>query len=313
MNSAFVFPGQGSQTVGMMTSFASLPAVRATFETASAALGFDLWKLVQEGPEVELNQTINTQPAMLVADIALFRAWQALGGELPSAVAGHSLGEYAALVAAGVLDFAETVALVRYRAQLMQEAVPEGTGAMAAILGMEDEEVRAVCRDAAEAGIAEAANYNSPGQVVIAGDTAGVGRAVELAKQRGAKRAVLIAMSVPSHCSLLRPAAERLRDRLAGVIFRAPERIIINNVDAANEKTPERIRDALIRQLSAPVRWVEGMQAIAALGATQVIECGPGTVLTGLNKRSAPTMKAIALKDGDTLQTLAREFSAQVR
>ncbi len=305
MSLAFVFPGQGSQSVGMMAGFESLPAVRRTFEEAGSALGWDLWTLVSNGPEEELNKTVNTQPAMLTAGVALFRAWQELGGAEPAVLAGHSLGEYSALVAAGVLELAGAVPLVRFRAQAMQEAVPEGQGAIAAILGLEDEAVRAVCLEAADAGVAEAANFNSPGQVVIAGEAAGVQRAIELAKARGAKRAVLLPMSVPSHCSLMRPAAARLSDRLAQMSLRPPRVRVINNADVAAEEAPERIRSALIRQLYSPVRWVESITALARAGVEEVVECGPGGVLTTLCRRIAPDLKVTEPKDAAGLRELA--------
>lgn len=306
MNVAFVFPGQGSQSVGMMAPFETLPAVRRTFDEAGAALGMDLWALVRDGPEQELSKTVNTQPAMLAAGVGLFRAWRELGGTDPVAVAGHSLGEYAALVAAGVLDFAEVVPLVRFRAQAMQEAVPEGQGAIAALLGLDQEAVRAVCREARDAGIVEAANFNSPEQVVIAGQTAGVQRAIELAKARGAKRAMLLAMSVPSHCSLMRPAAERLRERLARISVREPAIPVVNNVDVMTEQLPDRIREALVRQLYNPVRWVESVLALAGRGVGQLVECGPGGVLAGLNRRITPEPKTVTPIDAGTLRELAQ-------
>ena len=301
---AFAFPGQGSQSVAMMAPFETLPGVRATFEVASGALGFDLWNLVRDGPAEELEKTVNTQPIMLAAGVALWRAWKELGGPDPVVVAGHSLGEYTAMVAAGVLDFAETMQFVRVRAQVMQEAVPEGRGAMAAILGLEDDAVRAVCAQASAAGVAEAANYNSPGQIVIAGDTAGVHRAMELAKSHGAKRAVLLPMSAPSHCSLMRPAAERLRERIQSLQVRAPSIAFLNDVDAASEQAPARIRDAMSRQLYNPVLWVEIVKAMGKLGATHVVECGPGGVLTGVNRRANPDLTAVPFKDAQSLTDL---------
>jgi [acyl-carrier-protein] S-malonyltransferase len=306
MSVAFVFPGQGSQSVGMMAPFETLPAVRRTFDEAGAALGMDLWALVRDGPEQELSKTVNTQPAMLAAGVALFRAWRELGGTDPVAVAGHSLGEYSALVAAGVLEFAEVMPLVRFRAQAMQEAVPEGQGAIAALLGLDQEAVLAVCREAQEAGIVEAANFNSPEQVVIAGQAAGVQRAIELAKARGAKRAMLLPMSVPSHCSLMRPAAERLRERLVHTSVREPAIPVVNNVDVMTEQLPDRIREALVRQLYNPVRWVESVTALAGRGVGQLIECGPGGVLAGLNKRITPEPRTVAPKDAGALRELAR-------
>ncbi len=311
MSLAFVFPGQGSQSVGMMTPFETLPAVRRTFDEAGAALGMDLWALVRDGPEQELNATVNTQPAMLAAGVALFRAWRELGGADPIAVAGHSLGEYSALVAAGVLEFAEAVPLVRFRAQVMQEAVPEGEGAIAAVLGLDQDTVRAVCREAADAGVVEVANFNSPEQVVIAGQAAGVHRAIELAKARGAKRAMLLPMSVPSHCSLMRPAAERLRERLARTSVKEPAISVINNVDVTMEQAPARIREALLRQLYNPVRWVESVTVLAGRGVRQLVECGPGGVLAGLNRRIAREPRTVPLKDASTLSELARASQTQ--
>jgi [acyl-carrier-protein] S-malonyltransferase len=288
MKIAFVFPGQGSQSIGMMQSFAQLPGVRGTFSEASDAIGQDLWKLVEAGPADDLNLTLNTQPVMLTAGIALYRAWLASGGALPMVVAGHSLGEYSALVAGGALDFADAVALVRFRAQQMQDAVPEGAGAIAAILGLEDDVVRATCVEASGNGeIAEAANYNSPAQVVIAGNAGAVQRAMEIAKAKGAKRAIMLPMSVPSHCSLMRPAAERLRERLRAVDLRRPSVPVLHNADVKSAESADAIRDALVRQLSQPVRWVETIRAIVSAGATDVVECGPGRVLAGLGKRIA--------------------------
>ncbi len=311
MRLAFVFPGQGSQSVGMMAGFEALLAVRRTFEEASAALGADLWMLVASGPEQELNKTVNTQPAMLTAGVALFRAWKALGGAEPTLLAGHSLGEYSALVAAGVLELADAVPLVRFRAQAMQEAVPEGQGAIAAILGLDDEAVRSVCREAADAGVVEAANFNSPGQVVIAGQATAVQRAIEFAKARGAKRAVLLPMSAPSHCSLMRPAAERLRERLAQTRLQPPRLRVVNNVDVAVEDAPERIRAALVRQLCSPVRWVEIVIALTQAGVQQVVECGPGGVLVTLCRRTAPDLQVAAPKDAAALEELATNSNMQ--
>ena len=310
MSVAIVFPGQGSQSMGMMTPYASLPAARSTFEEASAALGFDLWKLVQEGPEEQLHLTVNTQPAMLAAGVALFRAWRESGGPEPIAVAGHSLGEYTAWTVAGTLEFAAAVSLVRFRGQIMQEAVPAGQGGMAALLGLEDDAVRAVCAEASSAGVVEAANYNSPGQVVIAGEAQAVQQAVDLAKARGAKRAVMIAISITAHSSLMRPAAERLRERLASLDLKAPRIPVLNNVDVVAEVLPERIRDALVRQLSSPVRWVETIQALAQRGATTLLECGPAGVLAGLVKRTAPALRPVAARDADAIRQLAAEFKA---
>jgi [acyl-carrier-protein] S-malonyltransferase len=287
---AFVFPGQGSQSVGMLAALAAQEAsVRATFDEAAGVLGYDLWKLVSEGPEEELNKTARTQPALLAADVATWRCWRARGGAEPAIVSGHSLGEFSALVCAGSLDFRAAVGLVRFRGEVMQEAVPVGAGAMAAILGLEDAEVEAACREAAAGGgagsVVEAANFNSPGQVVIAGEAAAVERAVEAAKARGAKRAVLLPVSVPAHTSLLRGAAERLRGRLSATEVRAPRIRYVSAVDAAAHGEPQDIRELLVRQLSSPVRWTLTVRAFIASGVEEIVECGPGRVLTGLNRR----------------------------
>jgi len=287
---AFVFPGQGSQSVGMLGALAAAtPVVRSTFDEASAVLGYDLWKLASEGPEAELNATARTQPALLAAGVATWRAWVERGGGVPDIVSGHSLGEFTALTCAGSLEFREAVALVRYRGEVMQEAVPAGTGAMAAILGLEDAEVEAACREAAAAGgpgcVVEAANFNSPGQVVIAGEAAAVERAIAAARTRGAKRAVPLPVSVPSHSSLMRGAAERLRGRLSATALRAPRIRYVSAVDAAAHTEPQEIRELLVRQLSSPVRWSQTLRAISEMGVEEIIECGPGRVLTGLNRR----------------------------
>ncbi|HWW32693.1 MAG TPA: ACP S-malonyltransferase [Steroidobacteraceae bacterium] len=287
---AFVFPGQGSQSVGMLAQLATAdPSVRATFEEAAGVLGYDLWKLVSAGPAEELNQTARTQPALLAAGVATWRAWRSRGGAEPATVSGHSLGEFTALVCAGSLDFRAAVGLVRFRGEVMQEAVPAGTGAMAAILGLEDAEVEAACREAAAGGgagsVVEAANFNSPGQVVIAGETAAVERAIAAAKARGAKRAVMLPVSVPSHTSLMRGAAERLRGRLSATEVRPPRIRYVSAVDAAAHTEPQDIRELLVRQLSSPVRWTQTVRAIIETGVEEIIECGPGRVLTGLNRR----------------------------
>lgn len=282
----FVFAGQGSQSVGMLAALgAAEPAVRATFDEASRVLGYDLWQLVSDGPAQTLNATERTQPAMLAAGVALWRAWRSKGGRLPAVVSGHSLGEFTALVCAESLDFAATVELVRFRGQVMQEAVPVGTGAMAAILGLDDEAVLAACREAAQGAVVEAVNFNSPGQVVIAGDAAAVARAIELASARGAKRAVPLPVSVPSHSSLMRGAGERLRERLQSVAVQAPLIRYVSAVDATSHEHPDDIRDMLVRQLSSPVRWTDTVRALAGTGLGQLIECAPGKVLTGLNRR----------------------------
>jgi [acyl-carrier-protein] S-malonyltransferase len=298
MKIAFVYPGQGSQSVGMMASFAPLAGVKETFAEASDRLGQDLWKLVVEGPAEELNLTANTQPVMLAAGIAVARAWQAAGGASAALSAGHSLGEYSALVAGGALAFGDAVELVRFRAQAMQEAVPAGTGAMAAILGLDDDVVRAACAEASQGSdVAEPANFNSPAQVVIAGTRTAVERGMEAARGRGAKRAVLLPMSVPSHCSLMRPAAERLKQKLASVAVKAPTIPVLHNADVSAAASPDAIRDALVRQLYQPVRWVEVVRALVAAGATHIVECGPGKVLAGLNKRIAPQAQVLSLSD----------------
>lgn len=290
MSFAFVFPGQGSQSVGMLAALAAADAaVRATFDEASGVLGYDLWKLVSEGPEAELNSTARTQPALLAAGVATWRCWRARGGAEPAIVSGHSLGEFTALVCAGSLEFRAAVGLVRFRGEVMQEAVPAGTGAMAAILGLEDAEVETACREASAGGgagsVVEAANFNSPGQVVIAGETAAVERAIAAAKARGAKRALMLPVSVPSHTSLMRGAAERLRGRLSSTEVRPPRIRYVSAVDAAAHTEPQEIRDLLVRQLSSPVRWTQTVWAIIESGMEEVVECGPGRVLTGLNRR----------------------------
>ena len=299
---AFVFPGQGSQSVGMMQGWGDRPEVRFTFSEASDALGQDLWVLVTEGPVDLLNQTINTQPAMLAADIAVWRVWRAAGGVQPALLAGHSLGEYAALVAAGALEFSDAIQLVRFRAEAMQAAVPEGVGAMAAILGLDDEAVRAVCADAAESEVVEPVNFNSPGQVVIAGNKAAVERAMVLAKERGAKRALSLPVSVPSHSSLMLPAAEKLLTHLRTVTITAPAIPVLHNADVQSHAEPDAIRAALARQLHTPVRWVETVQALKAAGMERVIECGPGKVLAGLSKRIDDSLPVLALVDVASLQ-----------
>lgn len=298
---AFVFPGQGSQSVGMMAAYGDSPIIRSTFDEASATLGQDLWQLVVDGPAELLAQTVNTQPLMLTSAIAAYRLWLEKGGRVPAVVAGHSLGEYSALVAAGVIEFKDAVPLVRLRATAMQEAVPVGTGAMAAILNLDDEKIREACVEAeAEVGNGEVVapvNFNAPGQTVIAGSKAAVERACEGCKTRGAKRAVLLPVSAPFHSSLIRPAAVRLGDRLAELVFSAPKIPVVNNVDVSIESDPDKIKDALIRQAYSPVRWVETIQKIVSLGVSDVAECGPGKVLAGLTKRCADGVNGIALAD----------------
>ena len=301
---AFVFPGQGSQAIGMLNGFADNTAVRDTIAEASDALQFDLAKLIAEGPKEALDLTTNTQPVMLACAVAFYRAWLAAGGKAPQLVAGHSLGEYSALVAAGVIQFKDAVPMVRFRAQAMQEAVPVGQGGMAAILGLSDDDVRAACAEAAQGEVVEPVNFNAPAQVVIAGHKAAVERACEAAKAKGAKRALPLPVSAPFHSSLLKPASDRLRDYLASVEFSAPQIRLINNVDVAIVEDPSGIRDALVRQAASPVRWVESVQKMASLGITQLIECGPGKVLTGLAKRIDGTLTADAIVDQASMDTL---------
>jgi len=298
---AFVFPGQGSQSVGMMAAYGDSPVLRATFDEASAALSQDLWQLLIDGPAEALAQTVNTQPLMLTAGVAVYRLWLDRGGKLPAVVAGHSLGEYSALVAAGVIRFRDAVPLVRLRATAMQEAVPAGAGAMAAILGLDDEKIAEACIEAAAAAgdseVVEAVNFNGPGQTVIAGSKAAVELACAGCKARGAKRALLLPVSAPFHSSLIRPAADKLAVRLAELDFAAPQIPVINNADVAIESDPARIKDALIRQAYSPVRWVETIQKMAAMEVTMVAECGPGKVLAGLTKRCAASVTGLALAD----------------
>jgi len=308
---AFVFPGQGSQSVGMLDAWGDHPAVRTTLLEASAALGEDIARLIHEGPKEALELTTNTQPVMLTAAIACYRAWRHEGGDEPAAVAGHSLGEYSALVAAGALSLDQALPLVRFRAQAMQEAVPVGVGAMAAILGLEAAAVREGCAQAAAATgqAVEAANFNDPKQTVIAGTKAGVDKACELLKAAGAKRALPLAVSAPFHSSLMKPAAERLREKLASVTLVAPRIPVVNNIDAAVQADPEALRDALYRQAFGPVRWVEVVQALRARGLTHVLECGPGKVLSGLVKRVDADAVSMTLFDPATLAE-ARELLA---
>jgi [acyl-carrier-protein] S-malonyltransferase len=301
---AFVFPGQGSQAIGMLNGFAGNEAVRQTVAEASDALQFDLGRLIAEGPKEDLDLTTNTQPVMLTAAVAVYRAWLAAGGKAPALLAGHSLGEYSALVAAGVIAFRDAVPLVRFRARAMQEAVPVGQGGMAAILGLPDQEVQAVCAAAAQGQVVEAVNFNAPAQVVIAGHKEAVARACEAAKAAGAKRALPLPVSAPFHSSLLQPASVRLREYMASLRFAAPSIAIVNNVDVAIVSDPEGIKDALVRQAASPVRWVEIVQKIAAEGATHVIECGPGKVLTGLTKRINAELSGDAIVDQASLDKI---------
>jgi [acyl-carrier-protein] S-malonyltransferase len=300
---AFVFPGQGSQSVGMLAGLADeYSVVKQTFDAASNALGYDLWNIVQQGPETQLNQTDITQPAMLTAGVAVWRVWQEKHGALPVVMAGHSLGEYTALVCAGCIGFEDAVTLVADRGRFMQEAVPVGEGAMAAILGLENAVVQQACEQAAEGEVVQAVNFNSPGQVVIAGNTRAVERAVENAKQAGAKRAVVLPVSVPSHCQLMEPAAHYLAERLQKVELKVPAIDVINNVDVKVEADPDAIKDALVRQLGNPVQWVSTVQKMAADGVDTLVECGPGKVLVGLNKRIDKTMTTFALYSNDTIE-----------
>ncbi|WP_374484909.1 ACP S-malonyltransferase [Zoogloea sp.] len=310
MNFAFVFPGQGSQSVGMMSAYGESAVIRQAFAEASDALGEDLWQMVLEGPAEVLAQTVNTQPLMLTAGVAVYREWIARGGAVPALVAGHSLGEYSALVAAGSLELTEAVRLVRLRAQAMQEAVPQGEGAMAALLGLEEDAAVEACAEAAQGEVVSAANLNSPGQIVIAGSKAAVERAITVAKARGAKRAVLLPVSAPFHCALMKPAAERLAVRLAEIELKVPSIPVLNNVDVAVEDQPERIKDALVRQAYSPVRWIETVREIARRGSTHVFECGPGKVLAGMTKRIEGGLQGGAIADAASLEEVLKTTGA---
>lgn len=305
---ALMFPGQGSQHIGMMRELAErYSVVRTTFEEASDALGYDLWHVVQEGPEEALNATACTQPALLTSSVAIWRVWQELEGPRPDVMAGHSLGEYSAMVCAGVLTFAEGVRLVKLRGEAMQAAVPSGEGAMAAILGLDDAAVEAACQEAAQGEVVSAVNYNAPGQVVIAGAKAAVERAIVGCQEAGAKRALPLPVSVPSHCALMRPAAERLEEGIASIELRAPRYTVVQNVDALAHADVDTLRTRLIEQLYRPVRWTACVEAMIERGAEVFIECGPGKVLTGLNKRIARGSKGLAINDPDSL-TVALEL-----
>lgn len=297
MKIAFVFPGQGSQAVGMLDSFAGNAAVEDVLDRARQALGEDLGRLIAAGPVEQLNLTVNTQPAMLAAGVAVYRAWVAAGGVAPAVMAGHSLGEYSALTVADAIPLEAALRLVRFRAEAMQEAVPAGSGGMAAILGLTDELVAQACAEAAQGEVVEAVNFNAPSQVVIAGHAAAVLRACEAAKRLGAKRAVALPVSAPFHSSLLAPAAQRLRERLGGEPITRPRIAVINNIDVAAELEPDRIRDALARQAAGPVRWAEIIRRMAAEGVSHVVECGPGRVLAGLTRRIAPAVESLAITD----------------
>ncbi len=299
---AMVFPGQGSQAVGMLAELAAeYPAIENTFREASAALGYDLWQLTQQGPAEELNKTWQTQPALLAASVAIYRVWLEKGGKAPAMMAGHSLGEYSALVCAGVLDFAEAIKLVELRGKLMQEAVPEGTGAMQAIIGLDDAAIQQACEESAQGQVVSPVNFNSPGQVVIAGNKEAVERAGAACKAAGAKRALPLPVSVPSHCALMKPAADKLALALENITFNAPAFPVVNNVDVKCETSPEAIRSALVRQLYSPVRWTGCVELMAAEGVASLLEVGPGKVLTGLTKRIVDTLTAAAVNDPASL------------
>ncbi|ATO33670.1 Malonyl CoA-acyl carrier protein transacylase [Dickeya dianthicola] len=299
---AMVFPGQGSQSVGMLAELAEkFPLIKETFDEASSVLGYDLWQLSQQGPAEELNKTWQTQPALLTASVALWRVWRQQGGALPALMSGHSLGEYSALVCAGVLDFKQAVNLVELRGKLMQEAVPEGTGAMYAIIGLDNDATAAACAEAAQGQVVSPVNFNSPGQVVIAGNKEAVERAGAACKAAGAKRALPLPVSVPSHCALMEPAARKLADALEVITFNAPDVPVVNNVDVRAESAPQAIRSALVRQLHNPVRWTECVEYMAAQGVVTLVEVGPGKVLTGLTKRIVDSLTATAINDPASL------------
>jgi [acyl-carrier-protein] S-malonyltransferase len=304
-----VFPGQGSQAVGMLKSYAGLPDIDAVRTQAAEVLGAHFLPLLDEGPAEALNQTVNTQPAMVTAGYAAYRAWRALGGPAPEIAAGHSLGEYTALTAAGALKFADALPLVHFRAQAMQEAVPAGEGAMAAILNLDDEHVVAACAEAG--GTVQAVNFNAPGQVVIAGEKAAVQRAIEKCKARGAKRALPLPVSAPFHSTLMEPAAERLKGHIRGLLMGSPQFAVVNNVDVAIENEPARIKDALVRQAASPVRWVETIRKMLEMGATHIVECGPGRVLGGMTKRIAPEVQSLTLHDRASLEAAIQAVKAR--
>ncbi len=310
-NFAMLFPGQGSQSVGMLAELAGeRPEVCETFEQAGQALEMDLWRLVNDGPAEQLDRTELTQPAMLTAGIAVWRVWQALGGPRPAMMAGHSLGEYAALVAAGAMDFPDAVRVVSVRGRLMQSAVPAGHGAMAAVLGLEDEVVEAICREACEDQVVAPANYNSPGQLVIAGHSAAVERAMHKCRDAGAKRAMILPVSVPSHSALMKPAADGLAEVLAGIEMRAPELPVLHNIDCQARTGPDEIRAALVGQMSAPVRWTETVQAMAGAGVKRLAECGPGRVLSGLTRRIDRSLSCVSLHQVSQMESLMGELES---
>jgi len=303
MTKAFIFPGQGSQSIGMLAELAeSYPVVQQRFAQASEALDYDLWELVQNGSADDLNSTDKTQPAMLAAGVAVWSVWNEKQAEIPTMMAGHSLGEYTALVCAGVIDFSDAIQLVQDRGLFMQSAVAAGEGSMAAILGLEDDAVIKVCETSAQGGVVEAVNFNSPGQVVIAGETSAVNRAIESATEAGAKKAILLPVSVPSHCALMKPAAEKLQQRLSSIDFQKPEINVVNNVDASIVNEVDQIKDALVRQLYQPVRWVDCVNKMMEEGATNFVECGPGKVLAGLSKRITRRTPAVPVFDNASLE-----------
>ncbi|MDG1689033.1 MAG: ACP S-malonyltransferase [Gammaproteobacteria bacterium] len=313
MSLAFVFPGQGSQSIGMLDQLATeYPLVQETFIEASDALGYDIWELVTSGPDVALNQTERTQPAMLAAGIAVWRVWQSLTNIHPDYLAGHSLGEYTALVAAGALSFTDAIKLVEMRGQFMQQAVPEGQGAMAAILGLDDNAVKMICIDAADEQVVEAVNFNSPGQVVIAGNVEAVTKATELAKEQGAKRALLLSVSVPSHCALMKPAAEKLAEAITDIPVHKTRIPVLHNVNVSAAADENEIKALLIQQLHNPVRWVETIQALSDTGVDKIVECGPGKVLAGLTKRIDKTITGLPVFDQRSLEKAVQALGEEV-
>lgn len=315
MKLAFVFPGQGSQSVGMMNGYTDLPIIQETFEEAADTLKQDFWSMVNNGPAEDLNLTIHTQPLMLTAGVAVYRVWKELGGKQPAFLAGHSLGEYTALVAAETLSFAEALAIVRFRAQSMQQAVPEGIGGMAAILGLDDTVIHSICDDIMQQypnAILEPANFNSPGQVVAAGHKDAILQGIELAKSRGAKRAIMLPMSIPSHCSLMQPAAEKMQHYLESIPFQSPQIPILHNADVKSHQEATEIKNALIQQLVKPVRWVDTVRTLASNGVTHVVECGPGKVLAGLNKRIDSNLQHLSLSDSTTITQAIELLEARI-
>lgn len=311
MKFAFVFPGQGSQSVGMMNGYLDLPIIQETFKEASDILKQDFWSMVSTGPADDLNLTLNTQPIMLIAGVAVYRAWISLGGIKPAFLAGHSLGEYTALVASEALSFADALSLVHFRAQVMQKAVPEDCGGMAAILGLDDEIIKTICRDITNQGngeFLEPANFNSPGQIVIAGHKNAILQGIALAKSKGAKRAIMLPMSIPSHCSLMKPAAESMQSQLKHVTLQSPKIPILHNTDVKQHSDTSAIKEILVQQLISPVHWVDTIRAFAAAGITHVIECGPGKVLAGLNKRIDQNLQQLSLADSESIKQTIKDL-----